>query len=247
MACFIGAVLMLWDRLGEAPADALTATPTGIAAPAEPATDTAIRDTLTRYNAAETEAAALLTIEPLRPFLDPCGPFATRRASELAERQRRSAPHRSLLVRWAIGAIKVNGDSATVSHTGNLEQPGGGSHRTRTGDGACYLHAALGHNGEGVADSGECADAVVTGSVAPKSHLKPFAIMCSDQKAFLMNRPRVWLVIPIQAYSLLSLISLSRAMMLLRLIGMSSTRRAATIFIPAISLVLESQLVPVLE
>lgn len=76
--------------------------------------EAAIRDTLTRYNAAETEVAALLLIDPIRPYLAPEGPFAARRAAELAERQRRNAPHRSILVRWGIGAITVNGDTATA-------------------------------------------------------------------------------------------------------------------------------------
>ena len=76
--------------------------------------EAAIHDTLTRYNAAETEAAALLLIDPIRPYLAPEGAFATRRASELAERQRRNTPHRSILVRWGIGAITVNGESATA-------------------------------------------------------------------------------------------------------------------------------------
>jgi len=38
----------------------------------------AIIDTLTRYNRAESEAAALLTLEPLRPFIEPNGAFAQR-------------------------------------------------------------------------------------------------------------------------------------------------------------------------
>ncbi|MBP1468424.1 hypothetical protein EYB53_022115 [Candidatus Chloroploca sp. M-50] len=44
----------------------------------------------------------------------PEGLFAARRAAELAERQHRNAPHRSILVRWGIGAITVNGDTATA-------------------------------------------------------------------------------------------------------------------------------------
>ena len=76
--------------------------------------EAAIRDTLTRYNAAETEVAALLLIDPIRPYLAPEGPFAARRAAELAERQRRNAPHRSILARWGIGEITVHGDSATA-------------------------------------------------------------------------------------------------------------------------------------
>jgi hypothetical protein len=76
--------------------------------------EAAILDTLTRYNSAESEAAALLTIEPLRPYMDPNGPFAQRRIAQLTERQRRNAPHRTILVRWAIGQISVAGTTATV-------------------------------------------------------------------------------------------------------------------------------------
>lgn len=50
----------------------------------------------------------------IAPYLAPEGPFAARRAAELAERQRRNAPHRSILVRWGGGAITVNGDTATA-------------------------------------------------------------------------------------------------------------------------------------
>lgn len=78
------------------------------------ADEAAILDTLTRYNSAESEAAALLTIEPLRPYMDPNGPFAQRRTTQLAERQRRNAPHRTILVRWAVGQITVTGTTATV-------------------------------------------------------------------------------------------------------------------------------------
>jgi hypothetical protein len=55
-----------------------------------------------------------LLIDPIRPYLAPEGPFAARRAAELAERQRRNAPHRSILVRWGIGAITMDGDTATA-------------------------------------------------------------------------------------------------------------------------------------
>jgi hypothetical protein len=48
------------------------------------------------------------------PYLAPESLFATRRTAELAERQRRNAPHRSILVRWGIGAITVSGDTATA-------------------------------------------------------------------------------------------------------------------------------------
>ncbi len=78
------------------------------------ADEAAILDTLTRYNSAESEAAALLTTEPLRSFMDPNGAFAQRRIAQLAERQRRNAPHRTILVRWAVGQIRVEGMTATV-------------------------------------------------------------------------------------------------------------------------------------
>ncbi len=118
----IGA-LLIW--LGQpAGAPARTSLPPMIQAttPARPSPSTrnpstdeaAILDTLTRYNSAESEAAALLTIEPLRPFMDPNGTFAQRRSAQLAERQRRNAPHRTILVRWAVGQMRVEGTMATI-------------------------------------------------------------------------------------------------------------------------------------
>ena len=74
----------------------------------------AILDVLTSYQRAESEAAALLSIAPLQPFIDPNGPFAQRRLAQLAERERRTAPHRSILVRWAVGPITIVGTTATV-------------------------------------------------------------------------------------------------------------------------------------
>lgn len=113
----VALALVLWGRPEAATPPPAASAP--VAMPTADGTDNvtqeaAIRDTLTRYNAAETEAAALLLIDPIRPYLAPEGPFAARRASELAERQRRNAPHRSILVRWGIGAITVNGESATA-------------------------------------------------------------------------------------------------------------------------------------
>ena len=113
----IALALVLWDR-----PEAVTPPPATIVPVVSPTTqgidhatqEAAIRDTLTRYNAAETEVAALLLIDPIRPYLAPEGAVATRRASELAERQRRNAPHRSILVRWGIGEIMVNGANATI-------------------------------------------------------------------------------------------------------------------------------------
>ncbi|HMQ33051.1 MAG TPA: hypothetical protein PKD53_20135 [Chloroflexaceae bacterium] len=117
------AALLIWfgqpggvSRETEAIPPAEAAQPTLAAANAGglSADEAAILDTLTRYNSAESEAAALLTIEPLRPYMDPNGPFAQRRIAQLAERQRRNAPHRTILVRWAIGQISVAGTTATV-------------------------------------------------------------------------------------------------------------------------------------
>lgn len=82
--------------------------------PEQSADVAAIRDTLARYNRAESEAAAILSVEPLLPYLDPGGPFAERRRAELAERRRLGAPHRSALVRWSVGQITVTGSSATA-------------------------------------------------------------------------------------------------------------------------------------
>lgn len=78
------------------------------------ATRAALIETLSGYNRAETEAAALLTIEPLLPFIDPTSPFAEARAGQLAQRRQQNAPHRTMLVRWAIGEIRVNGTTASV-------------------------------------------------------------------------------------------------------------------------------------
>jgi hypothetical protein len=109
--------MLVWGRPGAivpAPGTALpvaTRTPNGTEASV---VETAIRDTLTRYLAAETEAAALLQLDPIMPYLAADSPFAARRAAELAERRERNAPHRSILVRWGIGAITVDGDQATV-------------------------------------------------------------------------------------------------------------------------------------
>jgi|GEM_PF-4637657 len=108
----VGALLMWWGRPSATPG-ATVATPT-VPSSNSTATEAAILDTLTRYNRAESEAAARLSIEPLRPFIDPSGPFAQRRAAQLAERQQRNAPHRTVLVRWAVGQIAVEGTTATV-------------------------------------------------------------------------------------------------------------------------------------
>jgi hypothetical protein len=89
--------------------------PTPAAAPSSQNDSTAaIIETLSGYNRAETEAAALLTIEPLIPYIDPTSPFAERRAGQLAARRERSLPHRTMLIRWAIGAVDVRGATATV-------------------------------------------------------------------------------------------------------------------------------------
>ncbi|PDW05048.1 hypothetical protein CJ255_00205 [Candidatus Viridilinea mediisalina] len=82
--------------------------------PSLSADEAAILDTLTHYQRAESEAAAGLTIAPIIPYIDPNSPFAQRRLAQLAERQRRNAPHRSILVRWAVGPITIVGTSATV-------------------------------------------------------------------------------------------------------------------------------------
>lgn len=109
--------LIVWGRPGAinaSPVGSVPATTAAVKSADIAAQEAAIRETLMGYNAAETEAAALLRIDPLTPYLAPEGPFAARRASELAERQRRNALHRSILVRWGIGAITVSGDTATA-------------------------------------------------------------------------------------------------------------------------------------
>lgn len=115
---FIGAALVWWGHPTTGAAPSLPVNSASVPASTQetgvsPARS-AIIDTLTRYNSAETEAAALLSIEPLLPFIDPGGPFAQRQAAYLAERRRRNAPHRAILLRWAIGEIDVNGTTATA-------------------------------------------------------------------------------------------------------------------------------------
>lgn len=139
------AALILWEHWGTA-----VAPPTGNApatAPAmnrpEPTSQEAtIRATLSRYNAAETEAAALLRIDPLTPYLAPEGPFAP-----LTDRQRHHAPHRSILVRCGIGAITVNGATATAvtQETWSTQEAGAvaAEQAHRAGD----LYVALGCRG----------------------------------------------------------------------------------------------------
>lgn len=117
MLLTVGGALIMWRRpaappgppQGSAPPLTVTAQWSATADP-----EAAIRETLIGYNAAETAAAARLRIDPLTPYLAPEGPFAARRAAELAARQRRNAPHRAILVRWGIGTISVNGDTATA-------------------------------------------------------------------------------------------------------------------------------------
>jgi hypothetical protein len=103
----------VWPQGGATGAVAPAPTP-AIAPSAQAGHTAAIIETLSGYNRAETEAAALLTIEPLIPFIDPTSPFAERRAGQIAERRQRAMPHRSVLVRWAIGAVDVRGATATV-------------------------------------------------------------------------------------------------------------------------------------
>jgi hypothetical protein len=108
-------VVLWWVWMPGGATSAVVPAPTPSVAPSTQAGSTAaIIETLTGYNRAETEAAALLTIEPLRPYMDANGPFAQRRSAQLAERQRRNAPHRTILVRWAIGQISVAGTTVTV-------------------------------------------------------------------------------------------------------------------------------------
>lgn len=95
----------------EEKADSENATP----ASAWSAEEQAVIAALIGYNAAETEAGATLDAAPLMPYLDPDGPLAARRIASLAERRARNAPHVTMLQRWGIGAITVNGDTATVT------------------------------------------------------------------------------------------------------------------------------------
>jgi hypothetical protein len=109
--------LIVWGQPGftnAPPVSSVPATTAAVNSADLAAQEAAIRETLMGYNAAETEAAALLRLDPLTSYLAPEGPFAVRRAAELVERQRRNAPHRSILVRWGIGAITVDGDTATA-------------------------------------------------------------------------------------------------------------------------------------
>jgi hypothetical protein len=103
----------LWAQSGTTGAVVPAPTP-AVAPSAQPDNTAAIIETLSGYNRAETEAAALLTIEPLIPFIDPTSPFAEHRARQLAERRERVLPHRTMLLRWAIGDVTVSGTTATV-------------------------------------------------------------------------------------------------------------------------------------
>lgn len=117
MLVLVGGALIWWGRPQPALAPPpVQVTPTAGSAQraSVSAAEQALVETLSGYNRAETEAAALLTIEPLLPFIDPTSPFAVRRAQHLAERRQQNAPHRTILVRWAIGTITVSGTTATV-------------------------------------------------------------------------------------------------------------------------------------
>lgn len=93
------------------PVDPEMATPSS----AWSAEEQAVIAVLIGYNAAETEAGATLDAAPLMPYLDPDGPLAARRITSLADRRTRNASHVTMLQRWGIGAITVNGDTATVT------------------------------------------------------------------------------------------------------------------------------------
>jgi hypothetical protein len=128
VALLIGAALLCFRVIGwvqhqvAPPPQATIATPSATVqsqdavdpALAADATQQAIIATLTGYHAAETEAAARLSIAPLVPYIDPTSSFAAARAEQLAARRARQAPHQSTLVQWTIGAIKVESATATV-------------------------------------------------------------------------------------------------------------------------------------
>jgi hypothetical protein len=119
LIALVSIALIWWSQIQPQPASPITPTPavpatTATSAADHAATKAAIIETLTGYNRAETEAAALLQLDPIMPYLAADSPFAARRAAELAERRERNAPHRSILVRWGIGEITVDGDQATV-------------------------------------------------------------------------------------------------------------------------------------
>jgi hypothetical protein len=197
--------LIVWGRPGATNASPVGSFPATTAAvnSADIATqEAAIRATLMGYNAAETEAAALLRIDPLTPYLAPEGPFAVRRAAELAERQRRNAPHRSILVRWGIGAITVNGDTATAvtQETWSNQEAGAVAPEQAT----VRLTSTLRWDAAAerwliVEPARWCCDWGVRNP-------RPFAIMRLDQKAFRVNRQRVWLatLIPVHRLTILS-------------------------------------------
>jgi hypothetical protein len=69
-----------------------------------------------QYNAAEMQVAATLSLDSIRPFLDPSGPLIQRRSRELATRQTTDATHMTRLLRWAVGMIELDaaGRVATV-------------------------------------------------------------------------------------------------------------------------------------
>jgi hypothetical protein len=114
-----GVALVVWGRAPQAasvaPQEVANSTPVSSAPSGESAaTRAALLDTIRGYNQAETEAAALLTIEPLLPFIDPTSPFAEQRAEQLALRRQQGKPHQTMLLRWGIGEITLQGTTATV-------------------------------------------------------------------------------------------------------------------------------------
>jgi hypothetical protein len=76
----------------------------------------AVLGVVARYNAADQQVAATLSLDPIRQVLDPAGPLFQCRSHDLAARGANSATHLTRLLRWAVGtiAIDVSGTTATI-------------------------------------------------------------------------------------------------------------------------------------
>jgi hypothetical protein len=91
----------------------------GSSAPAETADtsgeEAAIITTITRYNAAEAQVGASLSVEPILPYLDPAGPLLDRRSDTVAQRAQQQLTHAPRLIQWSIGTVSVTGTTAVVT------------------------------------------------------------------------------------------------------------------------------------
>ena len=118
------AASMVWRSAhavnASAPSAQTTAPPvSGSDAPAENSNtsgeEAAIINTITRYNAAEAQVGSSLSVEPIRPYLDPAGPLLGRRSDMVAQRAQQQLTHTPKLIQWSIGTVSVTGTMAIVT------------------------------------------------------------------------------------------------------------------------------------